>query len=55
MGRRAGRGAAFLSVLTLGEYDKGLENLDPGDPRRISVANARDALEERFGDRVLTV
>ncbi len=45
----------FLSVLTLGEYDKGLENLDPGDPRRISVANARDALEERFGDRVLTV
>jgi len=45
----------YLSVLTLGEYDKGLENLDPDDPRRISIVNARDTLEERFSDRVLAV
>jgi hypothetical protein len=44
-----------LSVLTLAEYDKGLENLEPADSRRIAIANARDALEARFGDRVLAV
>lgn len=45
----------YLSVMTLAEYDKGLENLEPGDPRRIAIANARDALEARFGGRVLAV
>ncbi len=44
-----------LSVLTLGEYDKGLENLESSDPRRIAIINARDALEARFAGRLLSV
>ncbi|CAN7231551.1 type II toxin-antitoxin system VapC family toxin [Rhizobium sp. LjRoot30] len=43
----------FISILTLAEYDKGIENL-PGDgPDRYRYAAARDALEERFAGRVL--
>ncbi|MBI1866842.1 MAG: type II toxin-antitoxin system VapC family toxin [Methylocystis sp.] len=45
----------YLSVITLGEYDKGVENLDPADPRRIAIIHARDALEVRFADRLLSV
>lgn len=45
----------YLSVLTLAEYDKGLQNLEPADLRRIAIANARDSLEARFGERILAV
>jgi predicted nucleic acid-binding protein len=45
----------FLSVLTFGEYWKGIANLVPGDARRPSLQRALIALEERFLSRVLTV
>lgn len=45
----------YLSILTLAEFDKGIHNL-PRDhvdrPRHIAT---RDALEERFGERVLSL
>jgi predicted nucleic acid-binding protein len=43
----------FLSILTLAEYDKGIHNLDTGDPARPRYIAARDALEARFSGRVL--
>jgi predicted nucleic acid-binding protein len=43
----------FLSVLTLGEYDKGLHNLPPGSPLRPRIAASIAALEARFAHRVL--
>jgi predicted nucleic acid-binding protein len=45
----------FLSVLTLAEYDKGIENLPPDDQNRYRYMAARDALEERFSGRILSV
>ena len=45
----------FLSVLTLGEYDKGIHNLAPEHPDRSRYIAARDALEARFAGRVLSV
>lgn len=45
----------FLSVLTLGEYDKGIHNLDAGHSERSRYIAARDALEVRFTTRVLYV
>jgi hypothetical protein len=45
----------FLSVLTLGEYDKGISKLQPGHPDQPRFTAARDALEERFEGRVLAV
>lgn len=45
----------FLSVLTLGEYDKGIHNLDAGHPERSRYVAARDALEGRFAGRILSV
>lgn len=43
----------FLSILTLGEYDKGLNHLAPDSPRRPVVAAGIAALEVRFAGRVL--
>jgi toxin FitB len=43
----------FLSILTLGEYDKGLHNLPPDSARRLPVAASIAALEMRFAGRVL--
>lgn len=43
----------FLSILTLGEYDKGIQYLPEDDVNRSRHAGARDALEERFAGRVL--
>ena len=43
----------FLSILTLGEYDKGLNNLPPDSPVRPGIAAGIAALEARFTDRVL--
>lgn len=45
----------FLSLLSFGELDKGVYLLDPGDRRRAGLAGLRDALEARFGERVLPV
>jgi predicted nucleic acid-binding protein len=45
----------FLSILTIGEYHKGIDNLDPADPNRSRYTGALGALEERFAGRVLSV
>jgi predicted nucleic acid-binding protein len=45
----------YLSVLTLGEYDKGIHNLGNDHPHRSRYAAARDALEARFAGRILPV
>lgn len=45
----------FLSVLTLGEYDKGIHNLPEDHPDRQRYIASRDALEARFAGRVLSV
>lgn len=47
--------ALYLSVLTLGEYDKGIHNLGNDHPHRSRYAAARDALEARFAARILPV
>ena len=45
----------YLSILTLGEYDKGIHNLAPDHPDRSRYIAARDALQGRFAGRVLSV
>jgi predicted nucleic acid-binding protein len=45
----------FLSVLSLAEYDKGINQLPEGEPMRARYAANRDAIEARFGARVLPV
>lgn len=45
----------FLSILTIGEYHKGIEHLPPGEKRRASVRRAVNALERRFSGRVLSI
>ncbi len=45
----------FISVLTLGEYDKGIHNLPDDHADRPRYIAARAALAERFGDRVLSL
>ena len=45
----------WLSVLTLGEYDKGIARLADDDADRARYAAARDALETRFLGRILPV
>jgi predicted nucleic acid-binding protein len=44
-----------LSVLTLAEYDKGIYNLPDDDPDRPRYIASRDALADRFGERVLSL
>lgn len=44
-----------LSILTIGEYEKGIANLPDDDPRRPTFMNLRDSLVERFGERLLPV
>jgi predicted nucleic acid-binding protein len=44
-----------ISVLTLAEYDKGIHNLAPDHADRSRYMAARDALAERFGERVLSL
>ncbi|WP_117190841.1 type II toxin-antitoxin system VapC family toxin [Rhizobium terrae] len=48
-------GRFYISILTLAEYDKGIENLPPDDKNRYRYAAARDALEDRFSGRILSV
>lgn len=45
----------FLSVLTVGEYLKGVHHLAEGDPRRSRFLGAIAALEARFAGRLLPV
>ena len=45
----------FLSILTLGEYDKGIANLPADDANAGRYIAARDALEARFYGRVLSL
>ena len=44
-----------LSILTIGEYEKGIANLPDGEARRPSFVVLRDSLIERFGERLLPV
>lgn len=44
-----------LSVLTLAEYDKGIFNLPDDHPDRPRYIASRDALADRFGERVLSL
>ncbi len=43
----------FISILTLGEYDKGLAKLPADGPRRAVIAAGIAALEARFAGRIL--
>lgn len=45
----------YMSVLTLGEYDKGIHNLPVEHTERSRYLSARDALEARFKGRILSV
>lgn len=45
----------YLSVVTLAEYDKGIHQLLDGDPLRTRYEMNRDAIETRFGSRILPV
>ncbi len=44
-----------ISILTLGEYDKGIHNLPVAHAERSRYLAARDALEARFKGRILAV
>ena len=45
----------FLSVITLGEYRKGIENLPSDDRRRPLLENTVRSVEARFSGRILSV
>ena len=45
----------YISVLTLGEYDKGVANLADASPARARIEASVAALEARFEGRVLGV
>ena len=45
----------YLSVITLAEYDKGIDQLPEGAPQRARYAANRDAIEARFEGRVLPI
>jgi len=45
----------YLSILTIGEYQKGIHHLPTGDKRRPRLQRAVAALEARFSGRVLSV
>lgn len=45
----------FLSILTIGEYQKGIHYLPPGDKRRPRLQRSVAALEARFSGRILSV
>ena len=48
-------GRLFLSILTLGEYDKGIHNVPEDHPSRPRFIAARDGLAARFAGRILSV
>jgi predicted nucleic acid-binding protein len=45
----------YLSILTIGEYQKGIQHLPQGDKLRPRLQRAVAALEARFAKRVLSV
>jgi len=45
----------YMSVITLAEYDKGIHQLPEGEPLRTCYEMNRDAIEARFGPRILPV
>lgn len=45
----------YLSILTLAEYRKGIEHLQPGDPLRPRLNRSLAALERRFSGRILPI
>ena len=45
----------FLSILTLGEYDKGLHHVSADNPLRPRIAASIAALEARFAGRILAL
>ncbi len=45
----------FISVLTLGEYDKGIANLPDGHAERPRLAALRDDVARHFAGRILDV
>ena len=45
----------YLSILTIGEYQKGIHHLPPEDKRRPRLQRSIMALETRFAGRVLSV
>jgi len=45
----------FISVLTLGEYDKGIYHLPIEHPERSRYIAARDAMQARFAGRVVSL
>ena len=45
----------FISILTLAAYDKGIANLPADDADVARYIGARDALEARFGGRILSL
>jgi toxin FitB len=48
-------GSLFLSILTFGEYRKGIHHLPVGDQRRLRLQRVVLALEARFSGRILQV
>ena len=45
----------FLSILTFGEYRKGIAKLAPGDNRRLRIQASVASLQTRFSGRVLSL
>ena len=45
----------YSSVLTIGEYEKGIANFPDDEPRRPTFMTLRDSLLARFGERLLPV
>jgi toxin FitB len=45
----------FISILTLGEFQKGIENLPPGDKLRLKIKRVVLGIETRFAGRILPV
>lgn len=45
----------FISILSLGEYDKGVNNLAAGSPARARLEAAVAALEARFAGRIVSL
>ncbi len=45
----------FISVLTLGEYDKGIANLPDGHAERPRLSGRRDDVASHFAGRILPV
>ena len=43
----------YLSAITLGEIHKGIARLDPGDSRRVLLADWLESIRRRFASRII--